>query len=225
MTQLLAALAAFVALHSVPALPALRARLIARLGRGPYLAFYSLASLLSLAWVFHAALAMDTVLLWGTAPWQGHLTLVAAPLGLFLVIAGLISPNPASITLRRGARPGAIVAVSRHPVLWGFLAWALGHLAPNGDLGSLVLFGGLALFSAAGLAVLDRRARRRLGSDWPGFAAATSVLPFAAALGGRTRLSLDRPLLLAAALTALATWALLAGGHAALFGADPRIFL
>lgn len=225
MTELLAALALFVALHSVPALPAIRARLISRIGRAPYLAVYSLASLLSLAWVFHAALRMDDVPLWETRIWQGHLALATAPLGLFLVIAGLASANPASITLRRGARPGAIVAVTRHPVLWGFLLWSLGHLAPNGDLGSLILFGGFALFSAAGVPVLERRARRRLGAAWPGFAAATAILPFAAVLGRRTRLRLDMPMLASAALAALLTAWLIGGGHADLFGADPRIFL
>ncbi len=225
MTQLLLALAAFVALHSLPALPAVRARLVAAGGRAAYLVGYSLVSLLALGWVFHAATNAEYIPLWDTAPWQGHLTLATAPVGLFLVLAGLLSVNPASISFRRGSQPGAIVAVTRHPVLWGFLLWSLGHLAPNGDLRSLILFGGFAAFSAAGIPVLERRARRRLGTRWAPFAAATAVLPFAAMLGGRARPTLDRPLLVALALAALTTFWLLEGGHAALFGVDPRAFL
>ena len=34
-----------------------------------------------------------------------------------------------------------IVTTTRHPVLWGFLIWAVAHLPPNGDVVSIVLFG------------------------------------------------------------------------------------
>ena len=35
-------------------------------------------------------------------------------------------------------------------MLWGFAVWALGHLVANGDLRSLILFGGFALWYAGG---------------------------------------------------------------------------
>lgn len=44
----------------------------------------------------------------------------------------------------------------RHPQLTGFSLWAFGHLLPNGDLASFVLFGGLLLWALVEMAVLDR---------------------------------------------------------------------
>lgn len=222
MTQFLSALVLFLVLHMVPAIPALRARAVTALGRRNYLAVYSLVSVLALAWLFHAALALDFVPLWDPAPWQAWFPMALTPVAFVLLLGGLSSPNPASISLRRpDQRSGAIVAVTRHPVLWGFALWAGGHLVPNGDLRSLLLFGPLLVFALLGMPLTDRRARRRLGADWPAVAQHTSVLPFAAAMAGRTRLRLDRPLVLAAAASAAVTAWLLLGGHAALFGTDP----
>lgn len=222
MFQLFLALVVFVALHSVPALSALRARLVALLGRRLYLVAYSLVSLASLAWVFYAALQIDTIPLWDPAPWQVWVTLVLTPIGIFLLLAGLFTPNPLSISVRRaGVVADGIVAVTRHPVLWGFMLWAASHIVPNGDLRSLVLFGALFLFALVGIPLTERRARKRLGEDWPALAATTSILPFAAIIGGRARFRLDGPMLAALLLTVLIAAWLLSGGHAMLFGADP----
>ncbi|WP_414899636.1 NnrU family protein [Rhizobium cremeum] len=221
MNQLVMALAAFLALHSIPALPPVRAGAIALLGRKTYLGLYSLVSILVLAWLFHAALNTDYIELWAPAGWQARLTLMLSPLGLLLVIAGLLSPNPFSISFRQGDEPGAMVGITRHPVQWGFMLWSFGHLIVNGDLRSLVLFGGLGLFSVAGLFILDRRARRRLGAGWPALAARYPMVPLAGILTGRTKFRIDGPFTLALAVTAVITLWLLTGGHAALFGADP----
>ncbi|MCM2403884.1 NnrU family protein [Rhizobium sp. S153] len=221
MSQLFMALAAFLALHSIPALPPVRAGAIALLGRRTYLGLYSLVSVVVLAWLFHAALNTDYIELWAPADWQAILTLVLAPLGVLLVTAGLLSTNPFSISFRHGDEPGAIVEITRHPVQWGFTLWSLGHLVVNGDLRSLVLFGGLGLFSVAGLFILDRRARRRIGPGWPALAARYPMTPLAGLFKGKARLRIDAPLALSLAITAAITIWLLMGGHAALFGADP----
>lgn len=225
MMQLLAALSLFVALHSVPAVPAVRGRLITTIGRSVYFGGYSLVSVVTLVWVFYAALGVDYVPLWDTAPWQAHVTFLAAPLGLFFVLAGLLSVNPLSVSIRQGEKPGAVIRLTRHPVMVGFLFWSLGHLVPNGDLRSLVLFGGFALFSLGGIAMSEKRARRRLADNWRLKSQASSIVPFAAVLSGRARLAVDGPMLLAIAFTALTVWWLLAGGHALLFGADPMGYL
>lgn len=222
MNQFIAALLTFLALHILPAIPGLRARLVAAIGRRTYLIVYSLISILTLAWLFHAALRLDFVALWPPAAWQAWVTILLTPIGFFLLLAGLLSPNPASISLRKPELPaGAITTITRHPVLWGFALWAGSHLVPNGDLRSLLLFGPLFAFAMLGMATTDRRARRRLGSRWPSIAESTSVLPFAAVLTSRTRLRLDLPLLAALAISALFTTFMLLGGHATLFGADP----
>lgn len=223
MLQFLLALFAFLALHSIPAIPAVREQLIGFLGRATYFSLYSVVSIVLLGWVFYAALNVDYIPLWEPAAWQAWVTLIAAPAGLFLVLAGLLSVNRLSVAVRQGKRPGAIVTITRHPVLWGFALWALGHLVANGDLRSLILFGGFALFALASIPMLEKRARRRLGEEWSREVATTSILPFTAVLSGRTRIRGDWPLALAAVSTAALTLWLLAGGHAALFYADPLL--
>lgn len=225
MAQFLLAFAVFLLLHSVPAIPAVRQQLVDLVGRRTYLVLYSLVSLLVLAWVFHAALTAEYVSLWESAAWQSWVTLIAAPAGIFFVLAGLISVNPLSVSTRAGDTAGAIVAITRHPVLWGFFLWSAGHMVPNGDLRSLILFGGFALFAAAGVFMLDRRARKRLGAEWSAKAASTSILPFGVILSGRASIAVDRPMAVAAILTAALTWWLLTGGHALLFGADPLLLV
>ncbi|MEK1886175.1 MAG: NnrU family protein [Phyllobacterium sp.] len=221
MTEFLIAFGAFLILHSVPAIAPIRQGLIERLGRPTYFITYSVVSLVILGWLIHATLYLDYVPLWDPQPWQAWTTMVTAPIGIFLVLAGLFSVNPLSLSIRRGLRRGSIVAVTRHPVLWGFLIWAAAHLVPNGDLGGVLLFGGLALFCGAGFFIVERRGRRRLGEDWNRIARATSIVPLSAILGGRARLSVDAPMASALILTAALTYWLLAGGHTVLFVADP----
>ena len=222
MIDFIAALLVFLALHMVPAVPALRPRLIAAIGRRAYLIVYSLVSILSLAWLFQAALRLDFIPLWEPAPWQAWFAIVLTPVGLFFILAGLFSPNPASISLLNPDRPaGAVTTITRHPVLWGFALWAGSHLVPNGDMRSLLMFGALLTFSVLGMLITDNRTRRRLGIEWLHISETTSVLPFSAVLGGRTRLRIDVPLVIAVLFSALLTAWLLLGGHAALFSADP----
>ena len=222
MTQFLLALALFLALHSVPAIPTIRQGLIDRLGRRAYLAAYSLASLAALAWVFHAAFGLDYVELWPPAAWQAYFPIILTPIAFFLLIAGLISPNPLSVSFRRGAaRPGAITAITRHPVLWGFLLWALGHFIANGDLRSLILFGVFALFSLFGIVMAERRVRKNADKALNDLRNSTSIIPFAAIVQRRSRFAIDMPMIAALVLAAALTAWMLLGGHAALFGVDP----
>ena len=222
MNTFLLSLALFLALHSIPAIPAIRQCLVAILGRKVYLALYSLVSIAALAWVFHAALALDYVELWAPAAWQAWIAICLVPIALFFLVVGLISPNPLSISFRRGEQEaGAIVAITRHPVLWGFLLWAIGHFIANGDVRSVILFGALGIFSIVGMVTTDRRNRRRLGATWNTVTLGSSVFPFAAMIGGRAPFRIDRPMIIALVVVALITVWLLAGGHAGLFGADP----
>lgn len=44
----------------------------------------------------------------------------------------------------------------RHPMLWGTVVWAAAHLLVNGDSASIVLFGGMALWALAEMALISR---------------------------------------------------------------------
>ena len=160
MISFFSAFATFLLLHSIPALPAVRAGIVARLGRPAYFIGYSLASIAALAWLFSAALSLAYIPLWDLQPWHAAVTFLFAPFGGFLVIAGLLSRNPLSISIRSSEEAGAITRITRHPVLWGFAIWASGHIVANGDLRSLLLFGGFVLFALGAIPMTEKRARR-----------------------------------------------------------------
>jgi uncharacterized membrane protein len=221
MIPFFSAFAVFLVLHSIPAVPSVRSGIIARVGRPTYFLAYSAASVLALAWLFSSALSLDYVPLWDLKPWHAVVTFVLAPFGGFLVLAGLASSNPLSVAIKSSDQPGAVVRICRHPVLWGFAFWALGHIAANGDLRSVLLFGGLAIFSLSAIPMIERRAKRRLGDRWQTLSAKTSMLPLGALLKGQP-LAMDMPMVISAAVAAgLSVWLLFGGGHALLFGADP----
>jgi uncharacterized membrane protein len=50
-----------------------------------------------------------------------------------------------------------VLRITRHPVMWGVGLWAAVHLVANGDLASLLFFGGFLLTALGGAWHLDRR--------------------------------------------------------------------
>jgi len=57
--------------------------------------------------------------------------------------------------LGMGSSKGRARTWLRHPMLTGVLVWAAAHLLVNGDVASIVLFGGLALWAAAEMLVIN----------------------------------------------------------------------
>ncbi|MFN6952355.1 MAG: NnrU family protein [Albidovulum sp.] len=50
---------------------------------------------------------------------------------------------------------GRLRAHLRHPMLMSVIVWAVAHLLVNGDLASIVLFGGLALWAMASILLIN----------------------------------------------------------------------
>lgn len=171
----------------------LRAVLVGRLGEKPYLGLYSLVSALAFWWLVAAYNAAPHVPVWPPAGGLAWEPVLLVPVALFLLVAGLSTPNPTSVGQERllaGDREPVrgILRVTRNPFLWGVGLWAVAHMVPNGDLASLILFGTLALLALGGSVLIDAKLARRLGADWDRYAARTSNLPFAAILAGRQSL-------------------------------------
>lgn len=222
MFEFLLALALFLVSHSIPARPAIRNRLTAALGERTYVILYSILSLGLLAWLISAATRAPFVPLWDLAIGQYYVPVILMLPIFMLFVGGAVCPNPLSIGFSRRSfdptRPG-IVAITRHPILWGFALWAFAHVVPNGDLVSLIMFGGFGLFALAAMPLIDRRKRRQLGADWGRLASGTSILPFAGHVPRRwPRGTLAATLIGGAALYLLLVWL-----HPWLFGPDPKI--
>ena len=181
MTLLIAGLALFIAVHSIPSVVPLRATLIARLGAGLYRGLFSLvavAGLVLVVWGFARA-PFEPVY---TAPsWGRQVAMFVVPVALVLLAAANM--------------PTHIRAVLRHPMLLGVLLWAIAHLLSNGDLRSVVLFGGFGGYALLDLFSVPARGKRPSNEQAP-------------------RLALDA----AAIVAGLAAAGLLTYFHAHLFG-------
>ena len=104
--------------------------------------------------------------------------------------------------------------------MWGIGLWALVHVSANGDAAGVILFGSMCVLAFAGALSLDAKNRRRWGGEWDRFAAETSFMPFAALIGGRTRLGLGE-IGLGRLIAGLALFALLAFVHEPVIGISP----
>jgi uncharacterized membrane protein len=225
MTNLLAAMAYFIAIHLLVSGTRVRDHLVARIGQGPYMGLFVILSWIGLIWVGWAYAGVrheaENRFFWGPTPATRHIQLGVQLLAMLLIVPGLTTRNPTAVrsegALERPDVVRGMVRITRHPFLWGVAVWAAGHLMVNGDLASFVLFGGLLFVALVGTVSIDAKRRRALGLAWAGFEAQTSNIPFAAILRGRQRLSLPEvgP---GRILAAIAVWAILAVVHPFLFG-------
>lgn len=123
----------FMGVHLVPMAPGLRRTLVERLGENGYKGIFSLISLAGFVTLIWGKADADLVYFWNPPEWGGS---VATPL-MFLAFVGLVAKN-LSCNLNR---------FTRHPMLWGVTLWSIAHLLTNGDLASVILFGGFALYA------------------------------------------------------------------------------
>ncbi|MCP4327472.1 MAG: NnrU family protein [Alphaproteobacteria bacterium] len=221
---LLIAALAFAISHLVLASPPARDSAVGRIGEPAFLVLYSLLSIVLLAWMILAFAAAPYVELWPSGPLLGLAPVVLMPFAFILVIAGYFTLNPTALMqdgkLRSGAAPEGIIKITRHPAMWAIVLWAAAHILANGDLASLIFFGALLLVAVIGMAMIDRKKRLKLGADWERFAAATSLVPFAALIGGRTALTLGEIGWWKIA-AGLAVYAVFLALHSWLFGVTP----
>ena len=163
MTSLTAAAAVFILIHLLISGTRLRDVLVRRMGEGPYMGLFSLASVAALAWLgFAYAGARDeawNVAYWGLTPGGRHLQLSLQVVAFLFIVLGLATPNPTSVrqegVLEREDAVKGILRITRHPFLWGVAIWAAGHLIVNGDRASLILFGSMLVLALFGTASID----------------------------------------------------------------------
>jgi uncharacterized membrane protein len=168
-----------------------RAALVAALGEAGFRAVYSLAAVATLVWTVWAYGAAPRVELWKADMGLTHVAAVLMPLACILAVAGMTTRTVTMVggeALAKSPHPVAgIATVTRHPFLWAVTLWAMAHMAANGDVASLILFGGMALLALGGMAHIDHRRRLSLGAGWGPVAMTSSVIPFLAAIQGRNR--------------------------------------
>ncbi len=163
MAWLVLGIVVFIGMHSLRlAAPEFRENMVARLGIGPWKGIYSLLSLIGLAaiiWGYGIA-RQDPVFLYYPPYWLSHLT---ALLMFFALVLAVSSDLPT----------GRIKQAVKHPLLIGTKTWAVAHLLVNGDLASVLLFGGLLVWAVIALIKIKRRGDPDpvATSSWSDFAA------------------------------------------------------
>ena len=216
--------AVFVLSHVGLSSDPVRSRIVGRIGENPFRGLYSLVALLALGAMIAAyANASGQVYLWPPGPGVRHLPLLIMPISLILIAGGMTTPNPSAVgmedNLDRSDLVKGVLRITRHPMMWGIVLWAAVHILANGDLASMLFFGGLLLTAGVGSFHLDRRMASSQGERWQRFAATTSYIPFAAILTGRQSLVFAE--LRRAVLLGLGIFVVLLLLHPYLFGVRP----
>ncbi|MEL0110894.1 MAG: NnrU family protein [Rickettsiales bacterium] len=189
---LLLAMATFVIGHIVIASLPVREAVIGRIGVNGFRILFSVFALVTLVWAIRSYAAAPYEELWAQTTALRQVPAMIMPIACILAVAGVSTRNVTSVggeTLSPMDAPSrGIVTVTRHPLMWGFALWALAHLAPNGDVASVIFFGGMALLSLLGMRHIDHRRQATMGSDWGPMALTTSAIPFVAYIQGRTKI-------------------------------------
>lgn len=194
MTGFALAVLAFVVLHWILSSQPVRTPILAKIGPGGFNGLYSAIIGGAFVWMVLAYPSAGYVPLWAAPAWGAWVTLLAMPVAVYLLVAGFTTKSPTAAgqasALEDPDAAKGILRVTRHPALSGFTLWGLAHLVSNGDLRSVLLFGGFVALSVVGMLHIDHRRRRAHGEAWDAFARRTSIVPFAAILAGRQRLVL-----------------------------------
>ena len=221
MYNLLIAIGAFTLFHMVPSTP-LRAWLIDRLGRSPFMWAFSGLSLLFFGWIWIAYRAAPVeIIFWVTPEWARWAS-AALMLAAILLAIGAATGRPrvlltAETALMEPDPVRGVLRITRHPMLWAVTIWGLLHMANNADPASWVFFGYITLLALGGTTLIDRRRARLIGKAWSPFKAQTSNLPFLAIAQGRNRLSFSEIGWSRLAATGV-LWALILSAHETAFG-------
>ncbi|WP_118133323.1 NnrU family protein [Oceanicella sp. SM1341] len=117
--------------------PGLRASMGDKTGKG----VVAVALLLSLVLMVLGYRGADFVNVWFPPMWAWHLN------NLLMLIAIAL--------LGMGHSKGRARSWFRHPMLMAVATWGVAHLLVNGDLASVVLFGGLAAWAVAEMLVIN----------------------------------------------------------------------
>lgn len=142
-----------------------RAGAVARFGEGAWKGVVALATLVAIVLMVIGYQNAAVVDLWYPPIWLWHVNNSLMALAVFVFIAGSFKTP-----VRRW---------TRNPQLTGVKLWAFAHLLVNGDLASVVLFGGLLAWAV--VAVIGTKRRDGPREEAPAWTAAGLLMHLVAA--------------------------------------------
>ena len=177
----LAANASFVAGHVLFTHSRIRSGLTRLIGTKAYWSLFSLTSIGLFTCALWSALNAPQDIVWKYEPWHGLLAFVFILTGFALIIFSIRSPNPFSLFASAqsySAEAKGLTPITRHPVLWGIVFWAIGHIIANGNAGIIAFFVIQTLFSVFGAASMDKRFKNKVSAEaWRTLSEGTSFVP------------------------------------------------
>ena len=208
----------WVGVHVGIAGTAVRGRIAARLGDNGFRGAFSLASVVAISLLVVSWKSAPIVPLWPLSTAANWVVVAVMLVALILFAGSVARPNATSVgqeaALDREAT--GVFRITRHPMLWSFALWGACHVASNGNVAATLFFGAFALTALVGMPSIDAKLAAREPARFAAYARTTSIVPFAAIVGGRNRLVLAE--LLRPALIGAAAWAALAFAHPHIFG-------
>ena len=171
---------AFVGLHFLLSHP-LRAPFVRKLGERGFQGLYSVQALLTFGLMiyFYRAIGREEPI-WVADEWVWGVAALLMWVGSILFVGSFLG-NPAlpGARLERGARPGGVFAITRHPMMWGFAAWAAVHLVVLGTAKAIVFDGAILFLAIVGSVGQDSKKAKLMGERFHEWAAQTAFVPFA----------------------------------------------
>ena len=165
---LVAASLSFVGSHFLMSHP-LRAPLVSRFGSNGFMAVYSAISLITFVWMIIAfGHAPKTDALWpaGDVVW---IAASALTLGAAVLFAGSFIRNPSlpGVPDALAAQtPSGVFKATRHPMMWGFALWGVGHILVAPRIDNFIFSGSIVFLALVGSKAQEIKKRNMMGGQW-----------------------------------------------------------
>ena len=172
----------FAASHMLLSSRAIRSSLVSRLGAKPFQAVYSVVALVFFVPLVYYYLTHRHTgpLLW-TVPENDAVRLLlglANVVGVVMLVAGVMTPSPASVAGSPRDEPVGVQRITRHAVFMGMGIWALAHTIVSGYASDVAFYGGIVAFVIVGSWHQDRRKLADGDPQFRRFHEATTFVPF-----------------------------------------------
>jgi uncharacterized membrane protein len=183
---------AFVGTHLLMSHP-LRLKMVQNLGDQGFQIVYSVVSFLTLGWMIWAYRSIrNSEPLWIAPSWVWTAASGVMLLASILLVGSLIRnpafPQPGGADKKPIRAATGVFAITRHPMNWSFILWALTHIALWGSPRNLIVALGILVLASGGSIGQDRKKLSVVGPRWREWMDRTSFVPFGAVVARRARL-------------------------------------
>lgn len=181
METLIIACALFVGTHLLLSHP-LRAPLAKALGDNGFMGVYSLVAFGTLGWMAHVfRFTRYGEPLWGVGNGLWALSSLIMLLAAILLVGSVVGnpalPGPDGAALAVKPIKG-VFTITRHPMNWSFVLWAIAHALISPRPAVLVLTASITLLALIGSLGQDAKKVRLIGAPWRDYMARTAFIPF-----------------------------------------------